>query len=342
MRSSHRFIQGSAEETAAGKRSAPPAWLSWAESLGIPAALVAIGALIDRRDPFLLQRGFSWLMLAPLLAGLQHGASRGLVAAAIQALALAAAWKSGLTQVPDALAEIILGWFVSGLLAGEFRDAWRRRSGQLEAFGEHARSRLEGLGRAYLALKISHDRLRRACPPGAATLRDALSAFRRELAEHPQSASLEGLGDRILALFAEHATVRAATLHPVDRKGRAGPAVAALGRAADTATDPLVRRAARSGVTVSVRDSAEGAAVLVAVPLIDASCRAHAVVAVTDLPFPALHQETLELLAVLGGRLGDLLAQAAARPLPAAVEAPAPAMASAQAVAVPARVEEAA
>jgi hypothetical protein len=343
MRSSHRFMQGSAEETGTDRRTPPPAWMSWVESLGTSAALVAIGALIDRRDPFLLQRGFSWLTLSPLLAGLQYGSTRGLATAAIQALALAAAWKSGITQVPDTLAEIVLGWLVTGLLAGEFRDAWRRRTGQLEAFGEHARCRLESLGRAYLALKICHDRLRRASPPGSATLRDALSGFRRELAEHPERASLECLGDRILTLFAEHAFIRAATLHPVDRKGRPGPAIAVLGSAAEAQADPLVCRAARSGLTVSVRDGGHAGSVLVAVPLIDAACRAHAVVAVRDLPFLALHQETLELLAVLGGRLGDSIAHAQARPSRAIAPAPAPSIgAPPQALAVRARVEEAA
>jgi polysaccharide biosynthesis protein PelD len=341
MRSIHRFMQGGAEETGTDRR-APPAWMTWAECLGISAALVVIGALIDRRDPFLLQRGFCWLTLAPLLAGLQYGPSRGLATAALQALALAAAWKSGLAQVPDTLAEIILGWLVTGLLAGEFRDAWRRRTGQLETFGEHARGRLESLGRAYLALKISHDRLRRASPPGSATLRDALCSFRSAVAEHPERASLECLGERILALFAEHAFVRAATIHPVDRKGRPGPAIAVLGPVAETQADPLVRRAARSGLTVSVRDGGEAGAVLVAVPLIDAACRAHAVVAVRDLPFPALHQETLELLAILGGRLGDSIAPPQGRPSRETAPAPAPALEAARALPVPARVEEAA
>jgi hypothetical protein len=48
----------------------------------------------------------------------------------------------------------------------------------------------------------------------------------------------------------------------------------------------------------------------VAIPLADVVGRVHAVVAVHELPFVVLHQETLTLFAVLGGHLGDLLARA--------------------------------
>jgi polysaccharide biosynthesis protein PelD len=325
---------------------ASPAWQAWLETTGLALAIVAVGALVDRRDPFLLQRGFSWLVLAPLLAGLQYGSTHGLVCAGLQALLLAVGWRSGVVQVPDSVAATVLGWLVSGLLAGEFRDAWSRRVHRAQARAEHLRIRLEALGRSYLTLKISHDRLQREAPAKPESLRDALAAFRRELAEEPAAPSIHTLADRILALFADHAFARAATLHPVDAKGRPGPAVASLGQAAEVENDPLVRRAARSAVTASVREGHDGAAVLAAVPLVDARGRVHGVVAIREMPFVAFHSETLELLAVLGGRLGDCIsrAQAPARTptasevqRPAAAPAPAP-----QPAVVPARAEEAA
>jgi len=340
MKGNGRTRQRGAERTETGLRP-QAAWIGWIESLGIAGLLLAIGALIDRRDPFLLHRGFSWLALSPLLSGLQYGSGRGLAIAGVQTVALIVAWKSGLAQVPDTIGEILLGWFLTGLIAGEFRDAWARRSNRLDAFCAHARRRLESLGRAYLSLKISYDRVRRAGPRPSVTLHDALRGFRRELAEHPERASLQHLADRVLALFAEHGSVRAASLHPVDRKGRPAPAIGVLGPAAEASSDPLVLRAARSGRTVSVREGGEGA-VLVAVPLIDAACRTLAVVAVHDLPFPALHQETLEVLAVLGGRLGDAIANVQATRAPAVPPIAVPKVAAPAPVAVPARVGEAA
>lgn len=328
--------QNCANDTDSRRR--PRWWQTWLETIGLVAALVTIGALVDRADPFLLRRGFSWFALAPLLAGLQYGSANGLGGAAIQALALTIAWRSGLTAVPDSAAESVLGWLIAGLAAGEFRDSWFRRADGLQTFADHLRARLESLGRGYLALKISHDRLQRAAAATSPTLRDALSAFCRDLAERPGDAPLELFGERILALFCEQASVRAATLHPVDRKGRPGRAAATLGAAVAAEQDPLVRRAARTGLTVSIRERGDAEAVLVAVPLLDVSCRVQAVVAIHEMPFLSLHAETLELLAVLGGRLGEAISRARpsshrrveaavapARPLPAPEVAPAPA-----------------
>jgi hypothetical protein len=320
----HPPSQHGGSDTGPEPRTPAPGWQSWLETVGLVTALIVIGTLVDRSDPFLLRRGFSWFALAPLLTGLQYGSTHGLAGAALQAAVLAIAWKTGIVSVPDSAAETVLGWLVAGLLAGEFRDSWLRRATQLESFSDHLRGRLEGLGRSYLALKISHDRLRRSTPAASATLRDALSAFRRELSQRGET-SLEACGEAILQLFAEHAFVRSATLHAVDRKGRPGPAIAALGSSAGSERDPLVRRAARTGVTMSVRGACEGDGVLVAVPLVDLSCRARAVVAVHDLPFTALHAETLELLAVIGGQLGDAISRSYARspPLPEPAAAPA-------------------
>jgi hypothetical protein len=104
--------------------------------------------------------------------------------------------------------------------------------------------------------------------------------------------------------------VRAATLHLVDAGGRAGPAVATLGTAPTCDDDPLIRDAVRFGEVVSVRDLPGCSGTLVAIPLADVAGRVHAVVAVHELPFLSLHQDTLTLFAVLGGRLGDVMASA--------------------------------
>lgn len=294
------------------RREPAPAWQAWVETAALAAALVAVGALLDRRDPFLLRRGFSWLALAPLLAGLRYGSIAALGCGAIQALALAAAWRWGGMSAPGSVPEMALGWLVVGLVAGKFRDAWLRRGRQLEAFGDHLRLRLEGLGRAYHALKASHDRLQLGSPGRPASLRDGLEAFRRELVERIDAEPLGAVGGHVLALFSAHAFVRAATLHAVDRDGRPGPAIASLGAGGGAGDDPLVRHAARLKEVVSVRDGGEESQVLAAVPLVDVEGQVHAVVAIRDMPFVALHGEALELLALLGGHVGDAIGGALA------------------------------
>jgi polysaccharide biosynthesis protein PelD len=303
--------------TAFERRERAPAWQAWVETAALPAAILFVGALIDRRDPFLLGRPFPWLALAPLLVGLRYGAVAGMACGALQMVALATAWRWGGPFLPGSAPELALGWLLAGLVAGEFRDAWQRRRRQLEASCDHARLRLDGLGRAYHALRASHERLQLAAPGRPATLRAALEALRDELCERLVTEPLGAVAGRILALFSAHAFVRAATLHAVDREGRPGPAIACLGADRGRADDPLVRRAARLGELVSVRTPGEEAEVLAAVPLVDVEGRVHAVAAIRDLPFVALHDETLELLALLGGHVGDAIAQAQALARPA-------------------------
>ncbi|HYZ88937.1 MAG TPA: GAF domain-containing protein [Myxococcales bacterium] len=297
------------EQIAIPRRELAPAWQAWVETAALFAVIAAVGMLVDRSDPFLLRRPFPWLTLAPLLAGLQHGSARGMSCAAGQALVLLATAKLRLVAVPDSLPEVALGWLCSGLLAGEFRDAWLRRTRQLETCAGRVRAKLQTLERAYVVLTASHDRLQQGAPGRPSTLRDVLDAFRRELEGAAHGRSAQWIAEHVLALLSEHAFVRSATFHPVDRQGKPAAAIAALGSGVDAASDPLVMEAARHGTTMSVRD-AEDTAVLAAVPLVDVEGRVHAVVAIRDVPFVAFNVETLELLAAVGGHLGDFLAHA--------------------------------
>jgi hypothetical protein len=277
-----------------------PTWQAWLE-VAVLAGLVIAAHLIGGL-------GAAWLALAPLLAGLRYGASRGVVCATAQVAALAAAAHWHVADDPPT-GQAILGWLIAGLVPGQFCDAWTRRLRGLEIRVRDASERLAGLARAYHLIAASHDRLQRESPSDRSGLRETLEALAREV-ESPGARAIESLGGRILELFRVHAAVRAATLYPVDADGRVAPAVATLGAETTGQDDPLVREAVRSGEVVSVRDLPAAVTTLVAVPLADVRGRVHAVVAVHDLPFLVLHQDTLTLLAVLGGHLGDLMVRA--------------------------------
>ncbi|HWE26082.1 MAG TPA: hypothetical protein VG496_19255, partial [Myxococcales bacterium] len=88
-----RTAKHAAENVALPRRELAPPWQAWLETAACFAVVVAAGTLLDRSDPFLLRRGFPWLTLAPLLAGLQYGSARGITCAAGQALVLLAATK---------------------------------------------------------------------------------------------------------------------------------------------------------------------------------------------------------------------------------------------------------
>ena len=278
-----------------------PAWLAWLE--------IAVLATLAIAASLLAGLGLPWLALAPLLVGLRYGSGPGVACAAAQVVALKLAARWGVPiEAPGGQA--ILGWLLAGLVPGQFRDAWTRRVRRAERYARDARRRLHGLARAYHLMAASHDQLQREVVGSPSSLRDALEAFARELVESPDPGAIAPLAERILAVLRSHASVRAATLHLVSAEGCAGPAVAALGAAPVHDGDPLIRHAVRLGEVVSVRDLPGASGALVAIPLADVVGRVHAVVAVHELPFVVLHQDTLTLFAVLGGQLGDLIARA--------------------------------
>jgi hypothetical protein len=260
--------------------------------------------------------GWPWLALAPLLAGLRYGARAGACCAVAQVAVLEAFAQAHGSAIEAPGGQAILGWLIAGLVAGQFCDAWTRRLRRLETRYRNASQRLGSLARAYHLMVASHDQLQRELPGSPSSLRDAMEALAREVAASPATRpnealdTLGALGGRILTLFRVHGSVHAATLHPVDIDGRIAPAVAALGIAVACEDDPLVREAVRVGDVVSIQDLTGPGKTLVAVPLTDQSGRVHAVVAVHELPFLFLHDDTLTLFAVLSGRLGDLVARA--------------------------------
>jgi hypothetical protein len=283
-----------------------PVWQAWLE-IAVLAVLATAAALIAGL-------GLPWLALAPLLVGLRYGSGPGVACAAAQVVALlvAARWRFA---VDGPGGQAILGWLIAGLVPGQFRDAWTRRFHRVETDARDARQRLRGLARAYHLMAASHDQLQRDIPGSPSSLRDALEAFAREVEvletiESPDTAAIEPLAERILAMFRAHASVRAATLHLVDANGCVGPAVAVLGAASTRDDDSMIRQAVRLGEVLSVRDLPGSVGTLVAIPLGDITGRVHAVVAVHELPFLSLHQDTLTLFAVLGGHLGDVMARA--------------------------------
>jgi hypothetical protein len=228
-------------------------------------------------------------------------------------MSLLLASRAGIPSPPSAL-EAAFGWIATGLLAGEFSDAWRRSREQNETENADLHLRLERLSRDHHALVASHERLRRQVPGESTTLHDSLQGLGQALGNHTDPDALSALAGPILRFFAEHAYMQSGSLHAFDREGCLGPAAAELGAATVPADDPLLIAAVDSGEVTSVRERGEGSVLLCAVPLVDTEGRVHAAVAIRDMPFVSLHDGTLALLATIGAYLGDAIARSARHP----------------------------
>lgn len=293
--------------------AAAPPLLAWGETLFLCLLLPALGWWTRPQDPFFVAAHFPWILLAPLLSALRYGFAHGFISALILIALITLGWRTGL--VPDGFpAPLVVGLLLVGMIAGEFADIYRRRIEQQRVVNDYQRMRLDEFTRNYHLLKISHDRLEQRLAAGTHSLRGALLDLRRRLAGQEFGDNpVKEVAQEIIGIFASFGWVQVAGLFEVRDRHLAPAPVATLGelRPVDP-FDPLVRHALLEGELVSLREEllatdSAGQSLIAAVPLVDVQRHPWGLLVIQEMPFIALQQENLRLLAVLGGHIADIL-----------------------------------
>ncbi len=297
-----------------------PAWLSWLETSLITTGTIAIGWRLHPQDPFFLRAPFSWTAIAPLLVGLRYGFAHGFGSAFTLILGLATAWRYEWLALPGWPVQFSIGLLATGMIAGEFRDLWTRRLRSLTVTNDYRQVRLDEFTRAYHLLKVSHDRLEQRFVGSTQSLRGALMGLRRQLtvAREGRQPISPRIGEQIVSIFANYAWIQVASLYPVTSGTLGESAVAHLGGGvAVDGSDPLVCEALQQGQLVSIKPETYSAdtRLLAAIPIVDVNQHVWGLIAVREVLFVAFHQENLQLLAVIAGHIGDLLASGSGDPL---------------------------
>jgi hypothetical protein len=289
-------------------------WQVWLETLVISAVVPAMGRWLAPADPFFLAAPVSWAVLAPLLVGLRHGSVPGLGSAALLIGCVAVARQRGWVALPEFPAQLSLALLIVGLLAGEFSDLWNRRQRRVAAMVEYHRTRLEEFSRSYQVIKASHDMLQQEVAADPQSLRDALASLKKRLVEARNENDISIAGQTILSLFADFGRVQVASLFWVEQNGELSntrPIRIGEGSAVDVG-DPMIQAALRGKRVVSIGAEFRGREgetdLLAAIPLCDVSDRVWGLVAVREMLFTAFQGETLRLLSVMAGHMGDILA----------------------------------
>jgi len=303
----------------AGKRRLRPRspLAAWIES-GVLALLVPlIGAWVSRRDPLFVHAAFSWSVVAPLVAGARYGFAAGFGCAALIVFIMLGAWQ-GVLPLPfpseDFPIQLGVGLLIVGMVAGELADLWKRRLLGLETEQSQLRRRFDGFARTYQALRLSHDLLESRVAGLTTTVREGLRALGEQSFARGDAA---GAAQQILELFATTCDLRAGAVYLCDAAGELPLApTAQLGQVSPALAHPLIAEALRRGAVASVPGfGPEGTPVpagdlLVAAPFVDLDDRVRGLLLVADMPFMAFGPETLRRIAVLAGRLGDMLGAA--------------------------------
>ena len=278
-------------------------WGGWFETFVLTAIVIAASFITQQHDPFRLNGGFPWPLLAPLLAGLRYGFVYGFVSAllilAILGVAINQQWQTA-TGFPLPWA---IGVVVVAMVAGEFRDMWGRRLHRLEGAYQYRAERLEEFTRSYQLLRLSHDRLEQTVANSGSSLREGIMNLQSTLngVDGLNASSLQ----RLIEFIAEYGALTQACIVGIhaDRIDT-GRILACIGENFSISDDdPVVTSALESGELAAVNLISEYAMdqnqSLAAIPLADSTGEIHAMLVVRSMPFLAFQENNLRLIAVL-------------------------------------------
>ena len=298
----------------------PPMWVRILETVVITLLVPAAGWLFNPQDPLFYDSPFSWLVVGPLLAGLRYGFLFGFASAlftvAIMVVASSAGWA-----VTDLPVQYAIGVLLTGMVAGEFTDIWRRRLTQMKIINDYQGTRLDEFVRNFHVLRVSHDQLAERLAANPHNLRDVLQALaeRFDVVEAGDDILTERAAD-LLSFVAHEGRVEQGALYIVDERERVAkePAsfIGGYPSDVDIADHPMVKACFEHRSMISLRSEMEeelqnrSQSLLAVIPLIDVNDRIWALVTVTEMPFVEFQRGNLHLLSVLGGNLGDIITEA--------------------------------
>lgn len=304
--------------------------MAWVETFGLTVAALGLGYWAEPTDPLQAFSGFPWPLFAPLLLSLRYGFFHGLLSAMLLLAVLLALHFGHYGDYQTLPSSYLVGVLAVGMVSGEFRALWARRLDGLQRANDYRQMRLNEFTRAHHILRISHDRLEQRVAGNDHSLRSVLLAMRKRMASLGAGKdTLDGMAEAILDLLSYYGPLRQAALYRVVDGQVCGTALATLGEMAEVSDqDPLLRMTLQQAELISIRPELleQGAAVagtelLAGIPLLDAHGRIHAVVLVQHMPFFAFNDRSLNLLAILGGHIADLLANNAQAMLHSDVDA---------------------
>ena len=274
----------------------------WLETVGITLLAPTFGTLLDSSDPFFLHSPFPWLWFGPLLVALRYGITKALTSVLLLAFIWFGLSWNGLTEDNFPL-NSMLGGVLMALIAGQFSSVWSNRLRRSDQLSHHATERIDQLSRAYFMVRLSHDRLEQNLISRPVTLRQAMIEL-RNLMTKTDSALNAVTAAELMSILINYCSLASAALYPVQNGRILTEPLTKCGQDSPCLPDDLLLRSAmESGHTAyqsadRLREE-QHSRYLVAAPMTASSGEMLGMLLVTDMPFMALHRETLQILGVL-------------------------------------------
>ncbi|BEV71944.1 MULTISPECIES: PelD GGDEF domain-containing protein [unclassified Paludibacterium] len=288
------------------------------ETVLVSLAILLLLHLANPADPLLIDAGFGWIWLVPLICALRYGLMQGVLSSLLLLLAYSLQRSA---EQPFPL-PFFLGGFTLVLIGGQFGDTWGSKLRHMRTVTDYLNERLGVLTKTHFLLRLSHERLEHDLLSRPATLRDSLSQLRA------LSLQLEGLNPdqepdlqqrharRFVEIAAHACQLERAQLHVCHRGVPDEEPAATVGAPFHLdRQDILVRYALahRTLAHVQSKQLAPGIKTdyIAVVPLVDAVDEILGVLVVRHMPFMALSEENLQFLLVLSGYYADGVRQGA-------------------------------
>jgi len=285
-------------------------WI-WVETVAVTAIAIGLGRWFAPGDPLLVHEEFPWVWFAAILIALRYGVLAGLASSAL----IVAAWYGLMPDGREIPRLFFLGGFLLVMVSGEFSGLWRTRLRRMQEMNGFLEDRIERVTKRLYLMQLSHERLEQDLLSRATTLRDALFDLRRRLLAQFDSSRLPG-GAALLEFLSQACQLEVCALY-ARVEGADGRVryerVAALGDAPPLAMDDaLLAYTEEHDELAHVQTDALSQELptehLVVAPVDTGERQRMGVLVVTRMPFFALNEDTLQLLAVLLATYADTVA----------------------------------
>lgn len=257
------------------------------------------------------------LVLGPLVAGLHNGFYGGTVTAALLAavLILFASIRPEISS--EHIKGLSIAFLITGMLAGESRGRWAARVRRQTYLARYQQTRMEQFSKAYKVLHVSHDLMEKQLANEMPSLRASLQQLRQHVppASVVNTTPFSGLGGWLLDVIVGAGGLYSASLYQVsESKLLVFPPAAEYGKpVALSQFHPLLRETLKTGslTAIDISTDQDAVDVIAVVPLTDSFGHMHGIVSIHAMPFLNISEKTLDLLAILGSHIGDILANRA-------------------------------
>lgn len=274
----------------------------WIESIGLTGFILLCCYYLNPENPLFVKASFPWPWIAPLIAVFQYGLGPGILSMLMIVVIALMRTNAGLLTLADCQAYLLSGATLV-LLSSLFSASWIRRMLHAELMKNYFDERLKSLSQSYYTLRVSTDYLEQNIITKPMTLRIALRELQKLNISEGERLSIE-VADSFLQLISQFCMINIAGIYLAKNGILEHQIFAEIGTMGDLVKDdPLIKKCRLtdrlSHVSINEIEDANECTYLVVIPLITSDNEFLGILAIKEMPFWNLTEESLRILNIL-------------------------------------------